>query len=105
MAIILIAEDEKGMQTIIADYMKRGGHTCITADDGIDAISILKNNSLDLAILDIMMPEFSGLEVVKILREKTMMPILILSARDQDEDKILGLDIGADDYLTKPFNP
>lgn len=60
MATILIAEDEKGMQEIIADYMKRDGHTCITADDGIDAISILKNNPVDLAILDIMMPHLDG---------------------------------------------
>ena len=60
MALILIAEDEKGMQDILTDYMRHGGHTCITADDGIDAVTILKNNPVDLAVLDIMMPHLDG---------------------------------------------
>ena len=105
MAIILIAEDEKGMQTIIADYMKRGGHTCITADDGIDAISILKNNSLDLAILDIMMPHLDGFSVCRMAREMSALPILFLTAKDTEEDKLRGYGYGADDYVTKPFSP
>ena len=105
MAIILIAEDEKGMQTIIADYMKRGGHTCITADDGIDAISILKNNSLDLAILDIMMPRLDGFSVCRMAREMSDLPILFLTAKGTEEDKLRGYGYGADDYVTKPFSP
>ena len=105
MAIILIAEDEKGMQTIIADYMKRGGHTCITADDGIDAISILKNNSLDLAILDIMMPRLDGFSVCRMARETSDLPILFLTAKGTEEDKLRGYGYGADDYVTKPFSP
>ena len=105
MAIILIAEDEKEMQTIIADYMKRGGHTCITADDGIDAISILKNNSLDLAILDIMMPHLDGFSVCRMAREMSALPILFLTAKDTEEDKLRGYGYGADDYVTKPFSP
>ncbi len=105
MAIILIAEDEKEMQTIIADYMKRGGHTCITADDGIDAISILKNNSLDLAILDIMMPHIDGFSVCRMAREMSALPILFLTAKDTEEDKLRGYGYGADDYVTKPFSP
>ncbi len=105
MAIILIAEDEKGMQTIIADYMKRGGHTCITADDGIDAISILKNNSLDLAILDIMMPHLDGFSVCRMAREMSDLPILFLTAKGTEEDKLRGYGYGADDYVTKPFSP
>jgi Response regulators consisting of a CheY-like receiver domain and a winged-helix DNA-binding domain len=104
-AIILIAEDEKGMQTIIADYMKRGGHTCITADDGIDAISILKNNSLDLAILDIMMPHLDGFSVCRMAREMSDLPILFLTAKGTEEDKLRGYGYGADDYVTKPFSP
>lgn len=105
MAIILIAEDEKEMQTIIADYMKRGGHTCITADDGIDAISILKNNSLDLAILDIMMPHLDGFSVCRMAREMSDLPILFLTAKGTEEDKLRGYGYGADDYVTKPFSP
>ena len=105
MAIILIAEDEKGMQTIIADYMKRGGHTCITADDGIDAISILKNNSLDLAILDIMMPHMDGFSVCRMAREMSALPILFLTAKGTEEDRLRGYGYGADDYVTKPFSP
>ena len=105
MATILIAEDEKGMQTIIADYMKRGGHTCITADDGIDAISILKNNSVDLAILDIMMPHLDGFSVCRIAREMSNLPILFLTAKSAEEDKLRGYGYGADDYITKPFSP
>ena len=69
MALILIAEDEKGMQDILTDYMRHGGHTCITADDGIDAVTILKNNPVDLAVLDIMMPHLDGFSVCRIARE------------------------------------
>ena len=69
MALILIAEDEKGMQDILTDYMRHGGHTCITADDGIDAVTILKNNPVDLAVLDIMMPHLDGFSVCRIARK------------------------------------
>ncbi|MCI9440309.1 MAG: response regulator transcription factor [Ruminococcus sp.] len=105
MAAILIAEDEKGMQEIIVDYMKRDGHTCITADDGIDAVSILKNNPVDLAILDIMMPHLDGFSVCRIAREMYNLPILFLTAKGTEEDKLKGYDYGADDYVTKPFSP
>ena len=80
MATILIAEDEKNMQDIIVEYMKRGGHSCITADDGIDAVTILKNNPVDLAILDIMMPHLDGFSVCKIAREMYNFPIIFLTA-------------------------
>ena len=105
MAAILIAEDEKGMQEISVDYMKRDGHTCITADDGIDAVSILKNNPVDLAILDIMMPHLDGFSVCRIAREMYNLPILFLTAKGTEEDKLKGYDYGADDYVTKPFSP
>lgn len=105
MAIILIAEDEKNMQDIIAEYMKRGGHSCITADDGIDAVAILKNNPVDLAILDIMMPHLDGFTVCKIAREMYDLPIIFLTAKEGEDDKLKGYDIGADDYVTKPFSP
>ena len=105
MATILIAEDEKEMQEILVDYMKRNGHTCITADDGLDAALALKNNAVDLAILDIMMPHLDGFSVCKLAREMGNLPILFLTAKSDEEDKLRGYEYGADDYVTKPFNP
>ena len=105
MALILIAEDEKGMQDILTDYMRHGGHTCITADDGIDAVTILKNNPVDLAVLDIMMPHLDGFSVCRIAREMCSIPIIFLTAKDSETDKLKGYEYGADDYITKPFSP
>lgn len=105
MANILIVEDEKNMQDIIAEYMQRGGHTCFTADDGIDALMILKNNPMDLMILDIMMPNLDGFSVCKVAREMSNFPIIMLTAKGSEEDKLKGYDFGADDYMTKPFSP
>lgn len=104
MATILIAEDEKEMQEILVDYMKRNGHTCITADDGLDAALALKKNAVDLAILDIMMPHLDGFSVCKLAREMGNLPILFLTAKSDEEDKLRGYEYGADDYVTKPFS-
>lgn len=105
MANILIVEDEKNMRDIIAEYMKKGGHTCFTAGDGVDALMILKNEPVDLMILDIMMPHLDGFSVCRTAREMSDMPIILLTARDSEEDKLRGYDLGADDYMTKPFSP
>lgn len=105
MAKILIVEDEKNMQEIIAEYMRRGGHTCFTADDGMDALLMLKNNPMDLMILDVMMPHLDGFSVCKIAREMSNLPIIILTAKESEDDKLKGYDLGADDYMTKPFSP
>lgn len=105
MATILIAEDEKDMQDIVVEYMKRGGHSCITADDGIDAVTILKNTPVDLAVLDITMPHLDGFSVCKIAREMYNLPIIFLTAKEGEEDRLKGYDYGADDYMTKPFSP
>lgn len=105
MAVILIAEDEKEMQEIIVDFLKRGGHTCITADDGIDAVTILKNNPVDLVILDVMMPHLDGFSVCRIAREMRDIPIVFLTAKAEEGDKLKGYEYGADDYMTKPFSP
>lgn len=105
MPIILIAEDEKNMQEIIVEFMKHGGHSCITADDGVDAVTILKNNPVDLAILDITMPHLDGFSVCKIAREMYNLPIIFLTAKESEEDRLKGYDYGADDYITKPFSP
>lgn len=105
MANILIVEDEKNMQDIIAAYMQKGGHTCFTADDGVDALMILKSNPMDLMILDIMMPHLDGFSVTRAAREMSSLPIIMLTAKSSEEDKLKGYEHGADDYMTKPFSP
>ena len=105
MSNILIVEDEKAMQDIIADYMRKGGHTCFTADDGIDALVTLKNHPMDLIILDVMMPHLDGFAVCKMAREMSELPIIMLTAKSAEDDKLKGYDYGADDYMTKPFSP
>lgn len=105
MANVLIVEDEKNMQDIIVEYIQRGGHTCFTADDGVDALMVLKNNPVDLIILDIMMPHLDGFSVCKIAREMSNMPIIMLTAKSGEDDKLKGYEYGADDYMTKPFSP
>lgn len=105
MAKILIVEDERNMQEIIARYMQRGGHSCFTADDGMDALLTLKSNPMDLMILDIMMPHLDGFSVCKMAREISNLPIIMLTAKSNEDDKLKGYDLGADDYMTKPFSP
>ena len=105
MANILIVEDEKNMQEIISSYMQRGGHVCYTADDGMEALMILKNHPMDLMILDIMMPFLDGFSVCKMAREMSNLPIIMLTSKGSEDDKLKGYDLGADDYMTKPFSP
>ncbi|MEH2957299.1 response regulator transcription factor [Candidatus Merdisoma sp. JLR.KK006] len=105
MANILIVEDEKNMQDIIAAYMQKGGHTCFTADDGVDALMILKSTPMDLMILDIMIPHLDGFSVTRAAREMSSLPIIMLTAKSSEEDKLKGYEYGADDYMTKPFSP
>ena len=105
MANILVVEDEKNMQEIIVEYMQRGGHVCYTADDGMDALMVLKNHPMDLMILDIMMPFLDGFSVCKMAREMSNLPIIMLTSKGSEDDKLKGYDLGADDYMTKPFSP
>ena len=105
MANILVVEDEKNMQEIISSYMQRGGHVCYTADDGMEALMILKNHPMDLMILDIMMPFLDGFSVCKMAREMSNLPIIMLTSKGSEDDKLKGYDLGADDYMTKPFSP
>ncbi len=102
---ILVAEDDPDIVELLKLYLENAGYMVLSAEDGMAAYELLQKNPVDLAILDIMMPRMNGFELTKKIRETKNLPILILSAKDQDEDKILGLDMGADDYLTKPFNP
>ena len=105
MANILVVEYEKNMQDIIIEYLQRGGHTCFAADDGVDALLLLKNNPMDLMILDVMMPHLDGFSVCRVAREMSSLPIIMLTAKSDEEDKLKGYDYGADDYMTKPFSP
>lgn len=102
---ILIAEDDADIRDVVKLYLESEGFQVICAENGRQAMEMVNMYHPSLAILDIMMPELNGLDLTRKLREQTMMPIIILSARNQDYDKILGLNIGADDYMTKPFNP
>lgn len=105
MANVLVVEDEKSMQDIIVEYMQRGGHTCFTADDGVDALMVLKNNPMDLMILDVMMPHLDGFSVCRMAREMSSIPVIMLTAKGGEDDKLKGYEYGADDYMTKPFSP
>lgn len=102
---ILVADDESEIRELLRLYLEKDGYQVLEAADGQSALSLLEKKEIDMAILDIMMPEIDGYHVLKKLRENSNMPVMILSAKDQDADKILGLDLGADDYLAKPFNP
>lgn len=102
---ILIVDDEKEIRDLIEIYLKGEGYNTIKAENGEEALSILKTEEVDLIILDIMMPKLNGMEACFKIREEREMPIIMLSAKSEDLDKILGLNTGADDYLTKPFNP
>ena len=105
MAKILVCDDDKEIVEAIEIYLTQDGHQVLEAYDGIEAVEILKKESVDLLIMDIMMPRMDGIRATLKIREKHNSPIIILSAKSEDADKILGLNIGADDYITKPFNP
>jgi DNA-binding response OmpR family regulator len=103
---ILIVDDEKEIRDLVEIYLKSEGYQTIKCGDGEEALEILKNGKdIDLVILDIMMPKLNGIETCLRIREEREIPIIMLSAKSEDVDKILGLNMGADDYLTKPFNP
>ncbi|MFD1675919.1 response regulator transcription factor [Alicyclobacillus fodiniaquatilis] len=102
---VLVVDDEKELRDAIEIYLKNEGLTVIKAKDGIEAIEKLNECDVHLIILDVMMPRLDGIKTTFKIREEKNIPIIILSAKSEDTDKILGLQIGADDYLTKPFNP
>ncbi|MCF0147180.1 MAG: response regulator transcription factor [Clostridium sp.] len=102
---ILIVDDEKEIRDLIDIYLKGEDYETLKAENGEEALKILENNNVDLIILDIMMPKVNGIEACFKIRKQREMPIIMLSAKSEDMDKILGLNTGADDYLTKPFNP
>ena len=102
---ILIVDDEKEIRDLIEIYLKGEGYRVLKAENGEEALNILESNDIDLIVLDVMMPKVNGIDTCLKIREEREMPIIMLSAKSEDIDKILGLNTGADDYLTKPFNP
>jgi two-component system response regulator VanR len=102
---ILLVDDEKEIRELIEIYLKNEGYNVITAEDGLEALEIAKNNTIHLIVLDIMLPNIDGIQVCKSIREYLDVPIIMLSAKREDNDKILGIITGADDYVAKPFNP
>ena len=103
--VILIAEDDADIRRLLRLYLEGEGFRVLEADNGASALALARERTPDMAILDVMMPEMNGFELTRALRRYSDVPILILSARSQDNDKILGLNLGADDYIAKPFNP
>ena len=102
---ILIVEDEKEIREGVSEYLAEVGYSVISAEDGLQAIELFENNKIDLVILDIMMPVMDGLTVLEKIREVSTIPVILLTAKGQEEDKLQGYDFGADDYITKPFSP
>lgn len=105
MAEILVCDDDKEIVEAIEIYLTQEGHHILKAYDGEQAIRVLQNHPVDLLIIDVMMPKLDGIRATLKIREENALPIIILSAKSEDADKILGLNVGADDYVTKPFNP
>ena len=102
---ILVVEDESSIASFVALYLKNAGYVVRTAANGREALAQVGQEMPGLIVLDLMLPDIDGIEVTKRIRQSSDVPILMLTARDEDVDKIIGLEVGADDYLTKPFNP
>lgn len=105
MAKILVCDDDREIVEAIDIYLTQEGHEVLKAYDGEEALKVLKDQEVDLLVIDVMMPRLDGIRATLKIREENNIPIIILSAKSEDADKILGLNVGADDYVTKPFNP
>lgn len=102
---ILICDDEKDIVSATKIYLETEGYRVFTAYNGKEALEVIAKNDINLAVIDIMMPVLDGISAVRKLRETSVIPVIMLTAKGEDADKVLGLGIGADDYVTKPFNP
>ncbi len=102
---ILVCDDDKEIVEAIEIYLAQEGYNVLKAYDGEEALKILRKEQVDLLVIDVMMPRLDGIRATLKIREENSLPIIILSAKSEDADKILGLNVGADDYVTKPFNP
>jgi DNA-binding response OmpR family regulator len=102
---ILVVDDDRKIVDLVSLYLKRDGYGVLTAYDGQAALDVARRKQPDLIVLDLLLPELDGTDVCRLLRTESRVPIIMLTARSTDGDKLLGLDLGADDYMTKPFNP
>ena len=102
---ILICDDERDIVAALKIYLEAEGYSCFTAFDGREALELLRREKIHLTLLDVMMPEMDGISALAKLREESNVPVILLTAKSEDSDKVLGLNVGADDYVTKPFNP
>lgn len=102
---ILIADDEEGIRDMVKEYVSLDGFTVDEAADGEEALAMLANNNYDLLLLDVMMPKLNGWKVLSALRETSNIPVIMLTARGEEYDKLFGFELGADDYMIKPFSP
>src|SRR5947208_4705643 len=102
---VLVVEDEASIASFVSLYLKNAGYEVRTATNGVDALASVQSKQPSLIILDLMLPDIDGIEICRRIRQKSDVPILMLTARDEDVDKILGLDAGAGDFMTKPLHP
>jgi DNA-binding response OmpR family regulator len=102
---VLVVEDEASIASFVAAYLKNAGFSVRTTASGAEALRLVESEKPALVVLDLMLPDVDGVEVCKRIRQQGELPVLMLTARDEDVDKIIGLEVGADDYMTKPFNP
>ena len=105
MTTILVVDDEPTIREIVVGYLKRDGYRTLEAADGNRARELLEQESLDLVVLDLMLPGIDGLELCRWIRSRSRLPVIMLTARGEESDRIVGLELGADDYVTKPFSP
>src|SRR6266446_1018222 len=102
---VLVVEDEASIASFVAAYLKNAGYAVRTTASGSEALKLVESEKPSLVVLDLMLPDMDGVEVCKQIRQNSDLPVLMLTARDEDVDKIIGLEVGADDYMPKPFNP
>ena len=105
MATVLVVDDEPIVREVVVRYLERAGHRTLEADDGDRAREILESSQPDLVVLDVMLPGTDGLELCRWIRSRSELPVILLTARGEEADRIVGLELGADDYVTKPFSP
>ena len=105
MAKVLIVDDEPNIREVVGLYLRRDGHDVVSAADGEEALEVFRESAPDLVVLDLMLPKLSGLEVCRRMQAERRVPLIMLTARGEEEERIVGLSLGADDYVVKPFSP
>jgi two-component system, OmpR family, response regulator ResD len=103
-ARVLVVDDEHALRRLLRLYLEREGYAVVEADNGLDALSIVRRDSIDLALVDVMLPELDGFSVVRRIRESSALPIILITARGEETNRVAGLELGADDYVVKPFS-